>query len=83
MDLGKSLENFSENIDCLYLVGDRNIDLLKQYSPIEKYTNVLIYHGVEQTIPEATRIGEKASTLIAHIICNIYMFLSNEVIPLL
>ena len=32
VDFDKILEEFSEKIDCLYLVGDMNIDRLKQDS---------------------------------------------------
>ena len=39
VDLDKFLEEFSRNIDCLYLVGDMNIDLLKQDSITEKFNS--------------------------------------------
>ena len=83
VDLDKFLEEFSNNIDCLYLVVDMNIDLLKQGSLTDKYTNVIISHGVEQIVAEATRISDRSPTLIDHIICNRNMFLSSEVIQLL
>ena len=82
VDLDKFLEEFHETIDCLYLVCDMNFDLLKQDSITEKYTHVFINRGEEQTIADATRICERSSTLIDHIICNRNMFLSSKVIPI-
>ena len=37
---------------------------------------------MKQIIPEATRIGERSSTLIDHTLCNRNMFLSSEFIPI-
>ena len=81
MELLRFLEEFSTNIECLYSVGDMNIDLLKHDSLTEQYRNRLINYAVEHVIAEATRIGEGASLLIDHIICKRIMFLNSEVIP--
>ena len=81
-DLDSFLEEFCENIDCLYLISDMNIDLYNHDGATQRYMNVLRNHGVEQIVADATRIGERSSTLIDHIICNRNMVLSSEVIPL-
>ena len=76
-------KNLLKNIECLYIVGHMNIDLLKQDSLTEKYTNILINHGVDQIIAEATSINERSSTLIDHIIYNRNVFLISEIFQLL
>ena len=48
LDVERPPEEFSENIDCPYLVGYMNIALLKQDILTKKYTNVLMHHGMQQ-----------------------------------
>ena len=66
-------------IDSIYLVHDMNIDLPKQGRLNDKYTNVLINHGMERIIAEASRIAERSSTLTDRIICKRNMFRNSEV----
>ena len=72
------VENFSEailnstNFDSqeVYILGDFNINVLDNSHLVKSYKEVCSLHGLKQIIETFTRITEKTSTLIDHILTN-------------
>jgi hypothetical protein len=77
--------NFNETIDKIYselhykiiIIGDFNIDFLKQSANLNKMVNVLDQFKLRNLINEPTRITEHSKTAIDNIITNIPQYPNN------
>lgn len=67
--LEEKLADFFNNQKTVIL-GDLNIDLLKDYSDAKKLSRILEAEGAKQIVTKPTRITNVSSTLIDHIITN-------------
>ena len=54
----------------VYILGDFNINLLDDCNLVKSYKETCSLHGLKQIIESYTRITEKTSTLIDHILTN-------------
>ena len=77
-DKSDFLEHFSEAISNttnfdnqeVYILGDFNINVLENSNLAKSYKEICSLHGLKQIIESFTRITEKTSTLIDHILTN-------------
>ena len=71
-DISPTFETISNENKTCYVVGDFNIDLLKEevYRPIRDYLNLLFSHSFLPKIVKPTRITPNTATLIDNIFTN-------------
>ena len=67
-DIDKLLTKLGDKCIPVYVVGDMNLDLLKQWAVKEKYLETLQYYGFEQLIKEPTRVQQDSKTLVDHVL---------------
>ena len=67
-----NIETISNENKTCYLMGDFNIDLLKEevYRPIRDYLNLLFSHSFLPKLVKPTRITPTTATLIDNILTN-------------
>lgn len=54
------------------LFGDMNINVARNVKNVKKYMQCVKNHNVEQCVNKPTRVNKKSSTIIDHIISNVY-----------
>ena len=54
----------------IYIVGDFNIDLLKNNSVAKSYEDIVLNYQYLQTVHSPTRINKNSSTMIDHVLIN-------------
>ena len=71
-DISPTFETISNENKTCYVMGDFNIDLLKEevYRPIRDYLNLLFSHSFLPKIVKPTRITPNTATLIDNIFTN-------------
>lgn len=81
-EINPMLENISNENKNTYIMGDFNIDLLKEESnrPIHEYLNLILTHSFIPTITKPTRITENSATLIDNILTNNYCNVSSKIL---
>ena len=67
-DINALLTSFIEYTEIICVVGDMNIDLLKDSPEHKQYLSIVNENGFRQLITEPTRITDKSQTLIDHIL---------------
>ncbi len=81
-DIGPIFEKInSENKKC-YIMGDFNIDLLKDdfHKPTHDYLNLVYSHSFIPTVYKPTRITEYTATIIDNILVNNYDNVNTEIL---
>ena len=67
-DIDKLLAKLDDKLIPVYVVGDLNLDLLKDWTFKEKYLETLQYNGFEQVIKEPIRVQKNSKTLVDHVL---------------
>ena len=73
-EMNPIIETISNENKEIYIMGDFNIDLLKEekYRQIHDYLNMILSYSMLPTITKPTRITENSATLIDNILTNNY-----------
>ena len=82
IDLSQVLQKLSEqNKDC-YMLGDYNIDLLKDeiHRPTGEYLDLIYSHHIIPTILKPTRITDSSATIIDNILTNCHENIRTRII---
>ena len=82
VDLSQVLQKLSEeNKDC-YILGDYNIDLLKDeiHRPTGEYLDLIYSHHMIPTILKPTRITDTSATIIDNILTNCHENIRTRII---